>query len=430
MKIYIRLFTIVIFLTASYSGFSQNKHSKTSAFKSYQGLVMAGYQGWFRAEGDGSESGWQHYQANGKLDKDNIHIDLWPDVSEYPKTYNTGINLKNGKPALLFSSWDKSTTDLHFKWMKDYNIDGVFIQRFFSGIRTAALRKKSNKILSQALNASIENNRAIAVMYDLSGLKATGENCDAVIEDWKQLVDSLKITSRGNHQTYLYQNNKPLVAIWGLGFPDRPFNIRNIGVDKLIDFLKNDPIYGGCSVMLGVPNYFRELKIDCLPDPYLHELIRKADMVMPWTVQRFTPLLHAEKSRYENQVKADIEWCKINKVEYVPCVYPGFSWHNLSKVEFGGIHPVAQIPRQKGKFYWDLMSASISAGGKMLYVAMFDEMDEGTAIFKIANELPQANFKMVDNEGMPSDYYLWLTGQANEMLKKQIPFTNQIPERK
>lgn len=390
---------------------------------------MAGYQGWFRAEGDGSGSGWQHYQANGKLDKDNIHIDLWPDVSEYSKTYKTSIDFANGKPALLFSSWDKSTTDLHFKWMKDYNIDGVFMQRFFSGIRTPALRKKSNVILSQALSASIANQRAIAVMYDLSGLKATGEDCSAIIEDWKQLVDSLKITSGGNNQTYLYQNNKPLVAIWGLGFPDRPYNIRNIGVDKLIDFLKNDPVYGGCSVMLGVPTYFRELKIDCLPDPYLHELIRKADIVMPWTVQRFTPLLHAEKKRYEDQVEADIAWCKANKVEYVPCVYPGFSWYNLSKVQFGGIHPVAQIPRQKGKFYWDLISASISGGANMLYVAMFDEMDEGTAVFKVANELPQGNFKLLDNEGMPSDHYLWLTGKAGEMLRKQIPFTNQIPKR-
>jgi hypothetical protein len=114
----------------------------------------------------------------------------------------------------------------------------------------------------------------------------------------------------------------------------------------------------------------------------------------------------------------------------VPCVYPGFSWYNLSKVQFGGIHPVAQIPRQKGKFYWDLISASINAGAEMLYVAMFDELDEGTAIFKTSNEAPQANFKMIDNEGMPSDHYLWLTGKASEMLKKKIPFTNQIPERK
>ncbi len=31
------------------------------------------------------------------------------------------------------------------------------------------------------------------------------------------LVDSLKVTSRGNKQTYLYHNGKPLVVIWGVG---------------------------------------------------------------------------------------------------------------------------------------------------------------------------------------------------------------------
>ncbi len=153
-------------------------------------------------------------------------------------------------------------------------------------------------ILEHALKASQKYGRAIAVMYDLSGLHAKGEDCASVIQDWKELVDELKLTSQGTNQTYLYHRGKPLVAIWGVGFPDRSYNIRNIGIDKLIDFLKNDPDYGGCAVMLGVPTYFRDLNVDCLPDPYLHELMAKADVVMPWMVQRFTPLLHNETARY------------------------------------------------------------------------------------------------------------------------------------
>lgn len=421
------LFLIALCLSAD--SVAQSKHSKTSLFPSYNGMMMAGYQGWFRAEGDGSGSGWQHYAAKNLFDKDNIHIDLWPDLSEYAKTYKTPIKFQNGSTAELFSSWDESTTDLHFKWMKDYELDGVFMQRFFSGVRTPEQRKKSNVILWNALKASKKYGRAIAVMYDLSGLKATGEDCSAIIEDWKQLVDDMKITSGGNTQTYLYHNGKPLVAVWGLGFPDRPYNIRNIGFEKLLDFLKNDPQYGGCSVMLGVPNYFRDLKIDCLPDPYLHELIKKADIVMPWTVQRFTPLLHADKERYEEQVKNDLAWCTANRVEYAPCVYPGFSWYNLSKVQFGGIHPIEQIPRQKGKFYWSMLMGSIKAGCKMIYIAMFDEMDEGTAIFKTSNVLPVGSFKLINNKGLPGDHYLWLTSKANEILKKNLPVSETIPQR-
>jgi len=422
-------FYLSFLLFLSLSAVAQRRHSQTSIFPSYDGLVMAGYQGWFRGEGDGSGSGWGHYASSGKVDIDHIHTDLWPDVSEYEKTYPTSIKNADGTNARLFSSWDASTTDLHFKWMKEYGIDGVFMQRFFGGLRTPQSRAKSNVILKNALAASQKYGRAIAIMYDLSGINASGEDCSAIIEDWKQLVDSLKITSGGNGQTYLYHHQKPLVAIWGLGFPDRPYNIRNIGIERLIDFLKNDPVYGGCSVMLGVPTYFRDLNVDCLPDPYLHQLLRSADVVLPWMVQRFTPLLQAENERYLAHVSADIKWCNQNKIDYVPCIYPGFSWYNLGKTEFGGVPPLGQIPRQKGKFYWDQISTSIHAGAKMLYVAMFDEMDEGTAIFKCTNTPPKGNFKLLDYEGMPTDQYLWLTGKAAEMLRGQVPFSPKMPIR-
>src|SRR5690606_11112230 len=184
-------------------------------------------------------------------------------------------------------------------------------------------------------------------------------------------------------QTYLYHNGKPVVAIWGVGFPDRPYDTRSIGINRLIDFLKNDPVYGGCSVMLGVPTYFRTLNKDCLPDPYLHDLIRSADIVLPWMVQRFTPLLHNEKGRYADHVMEDIAWCRENHVDYVPIVYPGFSWRNLA-LSSPGLAPhtaYGAIPRRGGQFYWDLVHSAINAGAEMLYVAMFGEVDEGTAIF-------------------------------------------------
>ncbi len=405
------------------------KHDATSRFPSYEGRVMAGYQGWFRAPEDGSGGGWGHYASRGKFDKEHLHIDLWPDVSEYPKTYQTSLSLADGSPARVFSSWDESTVNLHFKWMKDYGIDGAFMQRFIGVTRNAAQREKSRVILGHALKASREHGRAIAVMYDLSGLRAEGDDCSSIIEDWKELVDVMKITSQGEGQTYLYHRGKPLVTIWGIGFPDRSYNIRNIGLEKLLDFLKNDPQYGGCSVMLGVPAYFRDLAVDTLPDPYLHEIMASADIIMPWTPQRYTPLLHNERERHATNVKDDLAWCAERKLDYAPCIYPGFSWYNLSKQEFGGAHPLDQIPRQKGTFYWSLASSAISSGAKMLYVAMFDEIDEATAIFKCTSE-PPAGAPLIGYEGLPSDHYLWLTGQAGRMLRKEIPFTEAIPERK
>ena len=33
-------------------------------YNSYRGLVMAGYQGWHSAEGDGANRGWHHYEKS------------------------------------------------------------------------------------------------------------------------------------------------------------------------------------------------------------------------------------------------------------------------------------------------------------------------------------------------------------------------------
>jgi hypothetical protein len=428
-----RLIVIIAFLFCFYSNQAQSHHGKAGFYSSYKGLVMAGYQGWFRAPGDGTGNSFGHYGRNGKFEDGNSTVDFWPDVSEYKKTYQTSFKRADGSMGKVFSSVDESTTDLHFQWMKQYGVDGVFVQRFFDVTRDSKNTTKApDIILKNALSAAVKYDRAIAVMYDLSGLRAKGEDCSSIIEDWKMLVDKLKITNAGPKQNYLFHNGKPLVAIWGLGFPDRPYNIREIGINRLIDFLKNDPVYGGCSIMLGVPTYFRELNKDCLPDPYLHDIIRSADIVLPWMVQRFTPLVHNVSDHYRDHIMSDMAWARSNKVDYVPIVYPGFSWRNLS-LENPGLAKYTSygaIPRLKGEFYWDMIHGAISAGAEMVYVAMFDEVDEGTAIFKVDDTPPQGTTtRFVGNDGMPSDHYLFLTGKAAQMLRKEIPLTNAMPVR-
>jgi len=400
---------------------AESKHSAETKYPSYDGLALAGYQGWFRAPREG-----MMYPDPGKL-----RIDMWPDVSEYEKTYPTGLKFADGSPATFFSSTDKSTTELHFKWMKDYGVDGVFMQRFFNATNPGQRERGVTDILRNAVEAASKNERAIAVMYDLSGLRGSGQDCTQLIDDWKYLVDSVKVTNPAGAKTYLHHNGKPVVAIWGVGFPDRPYDIRKIGLEKVIDFLHNDPEYGGCAVMLGVPTFWRDLNADCINDPYLHELIKKADIVLPWMVQRFTPLLHNDMDRYRDVIKEDIKWCKENGIDYVPCVCPGFSWHNLSRFEFpDDIKPPASIPRQGGRFYWQQITTAMNAGSTKLYIAMFDEVNEGTAIFKVSDNPPVGDqFKLVGLDGKPSDHYLWLTGEASKMLRKEKPLSKEMPKR-
>lgn len=424
-----KLFVTLGILGMSLLSYAGTKHSLETSYPSYKGLIMAGYQGWFRGPQDGTGQGYGHYGTGKQFDENHCTIDVWPDVSEYERIYETSFKHADGRKAYVFSSADKSTVDLHFKWMKEYGVDGVFVQRFFDYTRGNQQNSVPNRILANALDAASKYNRAIAVMYDLSGLKKSGEDCSSIIEDWKRLVDNQKVTNQAGKKTYLHHNGKPVVAIWGVGFPDRPYNIRNIGLDRLIDFLQNDSVYGGCTVMLGVPTFWRNLESDCINDSYLHVMIKKADIVLPWTIQRFSPLLHNDMDRFRDLIIGDLCWCKENGIDYVPAVTPGFSWHNLSKLEFpDDVKPVGSIPRQGGCFYWQQLSTAMLAGAEMIYVAMFDEVDEGTAIFKCTGDYPVSDVaKFIDMDGQPSDHYLWLTGEAARMLRKEIPLTFKMP---
>ena len=75
----------------------------------------------------------------------------------------------------------------------------------------------------------------------------------------------------------------------------------------------------------------------------------------------------------------------------------------------------------------------------MIYVAMFDELDEGTCIFKCANSKntpifatssdPQGKFLGIDDD-LPTDYYLFLAGQAGEWLKGNAEYGDTKPSYK
>jgi hypothetical protein len=62
----------------------------------------------------------------------------------------------------------------------------------------------------------------------------------------------------------------------------------------------------------------------------------------------------------------------------------------------------------------------------MAYVAMFDEVDEGTAIFKVTNAPPkEAKFQTYD--GLPADWYLRLTGEGAKVIRGERKPTTALP---
>lgn len=379
------------------------------------GKVMCGYQGWFNCEGDGAERGWVHWtRRGGGLKPGNAKFDLWPDVSELgpDERFATGFTNANGKPFEVFSPFKEATVLRHFEWMRRYGIDGVFVQRFIVDVQSPKGLRHNNAVLNHCREGASRSGRAFAVMYDLSGL---GSNrISQVMKDWRALRTEMHVTGDAG---YLKHRGKPLVTVWGIGFNDRR-RYTLAECKQLVEWLKQD----GCSVMIGVPTYWRESKNDALNDPMLHEIIKLADVVSPWTVGRYKA--QAEVTRHEEKVlKPDLAWCADAGVDYLPVVFPGFSWHNMNPRS-----PSDQIPRRKGEFLWSQFVAARRAGAKSVYVAMFDEVDEGTAIFKCINDAPmEEQSKFVTYEGLPSDFYLRLTGAGAQLIRGEIPLSEKAP---
>ena len=109
---------------------------------------------------------------------------------------------------------------------------------------------------------------------------------------------------------------------------------------------------------------------------------------------------------------------------YLPVVFPGFSWHNRRPGS-----PLDEIPRRGGRFLWRQYVEAKAAGATMLYQAMFDELDEGTAIFKCSNDPPVGASRFLSTEGLPSDHYLWLAGTGGKLLRGEVRATEDLPPR-
>jgi hypothetical protein len=386
------------------------------------GKVMCGYQGWFTAPGDGSGNGWHHYAAWGGFKPGFCGIDLWPDVSDLDdnEKYATPFRHADGQVAHVFSSMNRKTVLRHFRWMEQYGIDGAFVQRFaVDTIQPRGLRRV-NLVLAHCREGANRSGRCYALMYDLSGLPEGGVR--HVVEDWKLLVDRMRLGRDPKDAAYLRHKGKPVVAVWGIGFNDRR-RYTLAECERLVDFLCHDKDYGGNTVLVGVPTGWRTLDADCVKDPAVHRIIRLADIVSPWTVGRYRNLKDIERHA-RLRGRKDLEWCQAEGKDYLPVVFPGFSWSNL----YPGSR-LDDIPRLQGRFLWKQYLEAKRAGATMIYQAMFDEMDEGTAIFKCTNNPPVGASRFVALEGLPSDHYLWLTGMGRKLLRGEIAATEAMPAR-
>ncbi len=386
------------------------------------GQVLCGYQGWFTCEGDGAGRGWFHWGGHDGFRPGSCSIDLWPDVSELDpdERYDTPFRHADGSVAQVFSSLNPKTVDRHFRWMSEHGIGGAFVQRFAGETQHPAGLNHCNTVLENCRASANRHGRAYAVMYDLSGLGAN--SIDRVIEDYRALVQGGVLDGAADEDAHLVHRGRPVVAVWGVGFNDgRAYTLEDCA--RLVRFLKDDPECGGGTVMLGVPRWWRTLERDAVSDPFLHEVLALADIVSPWSVGRYGTPADAEKMAHEVWA-GDLGWCAERGLDFLPVVFPGFSWHNMQP-DF----PLDQIPRLGGEFLWAQYRAAAEIGCTMVYQAMFDEVDEGTAIFKCTNDPPVGESPFLTYEGLPSDHYLWLAGMGAKLIRGEIEPTEALPAR-
>lgn len=393
------------------------------------GRVVTGYQGWFTAEGDGNDRGWVHWGFEGDFTHGKATVDMWPDMTDYAPElrYDTIFRHADGSTAQVFSSADYGTVKLHFGWMKEYGIGGAMFQRFATSTRNPEekVRNSVDRVFHNVRRASEETGTPWALMYDLSSLRAN-EVVTVIRNDLERLMADDDFRKDAN---YLHHNGKPLISVWGVGFNDN----RKYTLDECIELvamLKKDPVIGGNAVMLGVPYWWREGHRDATDDPRLQELIKEIDVVSPWAVGRMNSLESAN-ARAEEALAPDAKWLRQTNTDYLPVIFPGFSWANLKASVHNKKSDFHSIPRLEGQFLWQQAVNAVRSGkAKMLYVAMFDEVDEGTAIFKVSTDPPVGETRFAELESsLEPDHYLWLTGEIQKMLKREIPARVRMPKR-
>jgi hypothetical protein len=353
---------------------------------------MVGYQGWFQCGED--KENYIHWFEDG-----HPVFDMWPELSDYDQNdlCETSYEFEDGSNAKLFSAQSPSVVYKHFEIMQANTIDGVFLQQFTVDID--ALPEERIKVAENVRNAAETYGRTWAIMFDISG----SSNDELSEERWEEIYGMFEEHIQSS-SAYLHEDGKPVIAIWGIAFDDEKHPATPEQGMLMIDFFKNRGFY----ILGGVPT-------DFTGNDAWHETLQQLDVISPWNVGAY----HMDDMEsLKSNAQHDREVCDSWNVEYMPVIFPGFSWLNLNGGELN------EIPREGGKFYMELAKAIFEgANPSMMYTAMFDEVNEGTAIMPVVakkENLPTSGEWVsldIDGSDVPSDLYVQLAGKVTDALR-------------
>ena len=270
---------------------------------------------------------------------------------------------------------------------------------------------------------SIIERTANLVVWPLAPERYNVDLC--LTERWKYLVDTLHITESSS---YLKANGKPLLEIWGFGFTDRHVNPEQ--AMKTIKWFTHDaPPKYRVTLMGGVPRYWRTRVKDAQPDPAWAAVYRSFDIISPWRAGDYNNQDEARQA-IRTTAAGDVAALRGTGQGYMPVIFPGFScqcwpnWRNDPSLKHLNV-----APRMGGKFMWTQAFEFSRLGVQTMYVGMFDEMSEGTAILKLAPTAATTpggcHIVAMDADGfhLPSDWYLQVSRAISDLLKANKLFT-------
>ena len=285
---------------------------------------------------------------------------------------------------------------------REYGLDGVLVQRFLTEVSQAGSpwAAQHNAVLDQVAASARARGRVFAAMWDASGAPDNGW-ADMVKNDWTNVV-----ANHTSNPAYLHEGGKPVVALFGLGLANHQPTPSAADAVALITWLKQRAYVIGSG-----PYWWRQGGHDALPASAGYAAVHSAfDAVMPWSVGRWAS---AAGFKSTDLASADAAFCAGRGQDYAPIAFAGFSFHNSDSSK-----KLNSIPRMGGAFLQAQIDAYLAVGGDatFFYVAMFDEVNEGTAVYKAAAtkaDAPvNAEFVTLDSDGtpLPADHYLKMVG--------------------
>lgn len=395
--------------------------------------LLFGYQGWFQAPGDGSQfrNEWHHWSwdTGRRPNPTQVKVDNWPDMSELDpdELFPTDLRYPDGHVASVYSGYVSKTVLRHFRWMGEYGIDGVNIERFLQMPADPRATDFRNRTLQLAREGAERYGRIFFVNIDISSASNEGL-AQAITDDWTYVVDSLRATESPR---YARHKGRPVLGLWGFGFANRP------GVPEdarmALNWLQRDaPERYRATVVGGIPWSWRTQSTE-KTDPAWAPIYRRFDVIQPWHVGAVRSSDPVVEDWRRATIEPDLVEARAAGREYMPVVFPGFSWSNMARHTSLQAPQWNSYPRRGGAFWWKQMYEYLSAGCTLVKGAMFDEIDEGTAMYKLAATAADApvepRFVTLDADGvkLPSDWYLRVAGAGTRMLRGDIPRVPTLP---